>query len=333
MQANSDKYKSFTLNHFFDTRRQNLIPRLKMAALGGKFSRVLAIHDEVTNNLVLAEPDTGIVIPITMPNNIIDTVKDMKDKLTGKVNKDVKSLRMLNDFATDNQLLFWSPGGHTIQLMNLEEGSIVKVNFPFVLKSVHPLNKDQYLVVKDSEATIARQKQHGLLSDTSSDTDELYLLKRNEETDPIPTVLNPIKHVGEFQSIVSLDKKGLSDFGLKMALGEKTQVPNTLFTTQESYANIAMGFPELEFSASEIHHWPRKDLPTLGAASAKNQSTSMKNRFNDPSRDLVFLNDSCQIVRPVATPNVPRDGVAGHVAVGNCVAFLEVVDLMAGQVQ
>ena len=93
-----------------------------MAALGGKFSRVLAIHDEVTNNLVLAEPDTGIVIPITMPNNIIDTVKDMKDKLTGKVNKDVKSLRMLNDFATDNQLLFWSPGGHTIQLMNLEEG-------------------------------------------------------------------------------------------------------------------------------------------------------------------------------------------------------------------
>ena len=131
MQANSDKYKSFTLNHFFDTRRQNLIPRLKMAALGGKFSRVLAIHDEVTNNLVLAEPDTGIVIPITMPNNIIDTVKDMKDKLTGKVNKDVKSLRMLNDFATDNQLLFWSPGGHTIQLMNLEEGSIVKVNFPF----------------------------------------------------------------------------------------------------------------------------------------------------------------------------------------------------------
>ena len=59
MQPNSDKFRSFTLNHFFDTRRQNLIPRLKMAALGGKFSRVLAVHDEVTNQLVLAEPDSG----------------------------------------------------------------------------------------------------------------------------------------------------------------------------------------------------------------------------------------------------------------------------------
>ena len=47
----------------------------------------------------------------------------------------------------------------------------------------------------------------------------------------------------------------------------------------------------------------------------------------------MYLNDSCQIVRPVATANVPREGVAGHVATGNCVAFLEVVDLVAGQVR
>ena len=35
----------------------------------------------------------------------------------------------------------------------------------------------------------------------------------------------------------------------------------------------------------------------------------------------------------MATANVPREGVAGHVATGNCVAFLEVVDLVAGQVR
>ena len=38
-------------------------------------------------------------------------------------------------------------------------------------------------------------------------------------------------------------------------------------------------------------------------------------------------------MRPLAVKNVPREGVAGHVATGNCVAFLEVVDLMAGQLR
>ena len=40
-----------------------------------------------------------------------------------------------------------------------------------------------------------------------------------------------------------------------------------------------------------------------------------------------------QVVRPIATKDVPRDGVGDHVAVGNCAAFLEVVDLMAGVVR
>ena len=39
--------------------------------------------------------------------------------------------------------------------------------------------------------------------------------------------------------------------------GEKMSVSNTMFTTPDSYANVAMGFPELEFSASEVISWER----------------------------------------------------------------------------
>ena len=53
----------------------------------------------------------------------------------------------------------------------------------------------------------------------------------------------------------------------------------------------------------------------------------------DPSREFVFLKESCQIVRPVAPSQVPNDGVADHVVLGTTVAFLEVVDLMASKVQ
>ena len=199
MTANSDKFTNFTLNHFFDTRRQNLIPRLKMAPLGGKYSRVLAIHDEVTNNLILAEPDTGTVIPITM-NSVIDSVRDMRDRLTGKAaKKEEKSLRMLSDFATDNKLLFWTPGGRTIQLMNLEEGHLYKMDFPFVLKSVYPLKEDQYLVVKDVAATESRLAQDNIIN--TPDPTIFYLLKKEEKTDPLPTVVN----IYPYQTIIDFN--------------------------------------------------------------------------------------------------------------------------------
>ncbi len=42
--------------------------------------------------------------------------------------------------------------------------------------------------------------------------------------------------------------------------GEKISVSNTMFVTPESYANIAMGFPELEFSENEVLSWPRKQV-------------------------------------------------------------------------
>ena len=37
-----------------------------MAALGGKYAEILAVYDEVTGNLVLAEPSSGTVLPVPL---------------------------------------------------------------------------------------------------------------------------------------------------------------------------------------------------------------------------------------------------------------------------
>ena len=37
-----------------------------MAALGGNYAEILAVYDEVTGNLVLAEPSTGTVLPVPL---------------------------------------------------------------------------------------------------------------------------------------------------------------------------------------------------------------------------------------------------------------------------
>ena len=101
--------------------------------------------------------------------------------------------------------------------------------------------------------------------------------------------MTPIRHTGDISSLSSLDKKGLTDFGLKFALGEKTSSPNTIFTTPGSYANIAMGFPELEFSASEIYQWPRPELPTVGGPGTKSTPQPSKNRCHKAKIQYVFV--------------------------------------------
>ena len=145
-QASGDSYTSMTLNHFFDTKRQNLIPRPKMTPLGGKYERILAVYDEVTGNLVLVDPDSGTVLPVPM-NTVYDSVKDLKNRLTGRKEED-KTLRMLTDFAEDSKLLFFSPRGRTIQLVDISSASSSKVELPFMVSSLHPLSESQYLLVR-----------------------------------------------------------------------------------------------------------------------------------------------------------------------------------------
>ena len=51
MKAVDEKLSKIPLSHFFgDPRRSgsNVIPRIKMAGLSGRFDSVLALHDEVS---------------------------------------------------------------------------------------------------------------------------------------------------------------------------------------------------------------------------------------------------------------------------------------------
>ena len=51
MKAVDEKLTRLPLNHYFGNPRRsgsNVIPRIKMAGLSGRFSSVLALHDEVS---------------------------------------------------------------------------------------------------------------------------------------------------------------------------------------------------------------------------------------------------------------------------------------------
>jgi len=163
-----------------------------------------------------------------------------------------------------------------------------------------------------------------------SDSENIFILKKSNEDDPLPNVLNPIKQTvkkshKKVENISNLDAAGLSDFCLKLALDESVSSPNTVMVTDKSYATLAVGFPELEFSPNEIFAWPKSQR-------TKRPTNFQPNieKFLDPSRNIVFLRDSCQIVKPVSPKDLPPEFTNdnhGLASPGNIAAYLEVVDL------
>ena len=100
------------------------MPRPKLVALGGKYAEILAVYDEVTGNLVLAEPSSGTVLPVPLTTvthsilllpllnlgpQVVQSVREnLTSRLTGK-KETQETLRMLPDFAQENKLLFFAP--------------------------------------------------------------------------------------------------------------------------------------------------------------------------------------------------------------------------------
>ena len=82
MKGSDSKCSRITLNHFFDSRKQNSIPRIRLAPLAGKFENILALHEEVSNTLLLVDPASGTVLRLGS-SSLLDSVKDFKDRLTG----------------------------------------------------------------------------------------------------------------------------------------------------------------------------------------------------------------------------------------------------------
>ena len=289
MTALSDKLTRLNLTSFFDRTqdsgraggswRTRSLPRLKLSPLGGKFSSVIAVHDEVSNAMVLVEPNDGSVISVRLeePESWLSPVKEaVRKSFSGGQPQQPQMqpyFRMSNAFATDNKLVFYAVGGNTVQLLDLSVPVSHKVELPFKIHSLHPLNEDQYLV---SSGTTLDAENPGQSS--------MYLLRRDSTSDPMPSILTPVhQNFNENEPVITgvdaVESKGLSDLGLKCALKETVSSPNTLASGPDSYATLFMGFPELEYSANEVYAWPKNYRSTPSSSS---NTTSFQKQTNDP---------------------------------------------------
>jgi hypothetical protein len=331
MKASSDDLTRVSINHFFDaSRKHNAVPKLKITPLGGDFADVVAMHEEVTNTLALVQPETGAVVVVETEDLLDSAVKSIR-KVAGTP-KRMPFYRMVTDFAKDNKLLFYTPDSNVVEMLDLSKGApfmMHRTELPMPIKSLHPLNESQYLVVSGS-------------IDGSDDQDCIFLMKKDDDdAGPMPTKMSPVGQSGkaDVRAVHNVaGDGGLSQFGLKFAIGEAIDTPNTLMTTDESYATVVLGFPDLEFSRNEIYDWPKsEDVQKAESSSYPSLSAPYKaKQYLDKGKSTVFLKKSCQIVRPVGPNSIPPEFTKGNYGLaspGSISAYLEVIDLIGGKLR
>ena len=162
-------------------------------------------------------------------SQVVQSVRDnLTNRLTGK-KETQETLRMLPDFAEQNKLLFFAPRypthqmpsnpvqlqhsrGRTVQLLNVAEASITKLELPFSVSSVHPLSESQYLLVRFFNTScpifLAIIQPFREMEEGAEQEPRLYALKRPEGCeDPLPSVLHPITATTE--EVLQLDNHHL----------------------------------------------------------------------------------------------------------------------------
>ncbi|KAJ9594055.1 hypothetical protein L9F63_014532, partial [Diploptera punctata] len=252
----------------------------------------LLVHEETSNGLALVDLVAGRSHNIPL----LSTFESAKGSFARTLGTNIGNWHMrTNMLSQHGVMVLYENGGSKVEVVNVEAMTALAFSLPFNISSVNLSAIDRWLV-----------------EDTTSNK---YLLTKANLTDPCPSVLNPIENTCDSNSlgyIISCDSENLSYDILSDVLKQKLSAPSRVICTEDTYAAIAVGFPELDRTMNELYFWPRqKKLQTQG-----------------DFENTVILRDCGQIIHAVTSAQVPKEVMKkdkGHVPVSG---YLEIVDLL-----
>lgn len=143
--------------------------------------------------------------------------------------------------SSHNLIVFFTHGQDKIDLVNLQTMLVYSMSLPC-----------------DIESLLLASDKKWLIQDTSKNK---YVLTKSADDDPCPSILRELNESNSAYlktgSVLSCGKSSLSEADLSAALQQKTSAPSRVVVTDNTYAGIAIGFPDLDGS-NELHFWPRK---------------------------------------------------------------------------
>nr|XP_031838808.1 von Willebrand factor A domain-containing protein 8 isoform X2 [Nomia melanderi] len=263
-----------------------------------KSRQVFNLTTDNEQNVLVHEGNTNGLLKINLNNRTAQQLQSSSfiDLVSDKIstNFDMKKYywKMNTDLLqSHNQLVFYTHNSNKIEVIDLNSSNAYTIHLPFHLNSV-----------------LVGSERKWLIQDTFENN---YILRKSIDSSPCPNILQELKESIKSREVVgslqSCSKNNLSSNILNAALQQKVDAPNRLLATENTYAGIAVGFPDLD-SFTEFHFWPRQNW--------------YRRNINPP---IVIENG--QIIRAVGPKDVPRDILDGqHLEIPN---YLEIVDTAA----
>lgn len=172
-------------------------------------------------------------------SSFLDTASD---RISNALKSTSPQWRMKTDLLlSHNLIVFFIQGYDKIDVVNLQTMSAYSMNLPINIESI--------LLASDRK---------WLIQDTRKNK---YILMKSLDADPCPNTLRELDESNngylKTGSILCCGKQSLRETELSKALQQKIESPNRIIVTDNTYAGIAVGFPDLD-SSNDLHFWPRK---------------------------------------------------------------------------
>ena len=284
MIQESDKVQETTLHGLINSERSN---RLRFTMASDKNQNVL-VYEETSNVLLIVNLGEGFVQKV----EILSFFDIASDKISNALRNTSFHRKMKTDLIkSHNQIVFYVYNSNKIEVVDLNRMCFYIVNLPFEIESILLPSEKRWLIQGRNQ--------------------NKYILKKSVESSPCPNILQQVeessKNNFENDLFLSCTGSNLNSNLLSAALKQKIDSPNRLLVSNNTYATIAVGFPDLD-SFNELHTWPRPK-----------QSRS--------SAPPVFM-DNGQIIRTVTAREVPNDILPNTGANLGVVGYIEIVDIV-----
>lgn len=214
------------------------------------------------------------------------------DKISNTLGRQNLNWKMLPDLiVTNDQIVFYVPNKNKVEVVNLDSMSGYSIDLPC-----------------DAESILLASANKWLIQDTFRNK---YVFEKSSGSQPCPNVLREIQESDgndlRKDFLLNCSQDNLHQNILSEALQRKINSPNRLLASNNMYAGIVVGFPELD-SANELYYWPRKK------------------RLNDFITPIITTDG--QVIRTISVEQVPDEvcpsdkkhtGITGYLEIVNTV--------------